>query len=440
MSYRTLKGFRDILPDESIRWQAMEDRIREQMRRYGYGELRLPVLEATELFARGVGEGTDVVSKEMYSFLDKSDPPESITLRPELTAGAARAYVQHDIAKNQPLTKWYYVGPAFRYEQPQSGRYRQFHTFGIELIGSPRPEADVDVIAAGVDVIEALGISRYRLRLNSLGMPEERAAYRSALLAWLEGCREQLSEESVRRMAGNPLRVLDSKKEEDLRATADAPSILDFLGEESLSHFAAVRGLLEELGIDYVVDTRLVRGLDYYTRTAFEFQGLDLGAQDALGGGGRYDRLIEQVGGAPAPAVGFGLGLDRLLIAREAAGIADEAQAPLDAYLIGLDDASRRWAAAAVHGLRRRGLAAECDLMGRSMKAQMRDANRKNARRVAIVGENELATGTAQVKDMTTHEQTGVPFEELGAYLAAGMPLGATVARSGIADGATGIV
>jgi histidyl-tRNA synthetase len=429
-SFKTLKGFKDFLPKETLHWQWMEGKIRELMARYDFGELRLPIVEATELFARGVGAGTDVVSKEMYSFLDKSDPPESITLRPELTAGAARAYIEHSVAQQQPVTKWYYLGPAFRYEQPQAGRFRQFHTFGIELIGSPHPEADVEVIAAGVDLIAGLGITNFRLRLNSLGMPEERAAYRDALLEFLRGRYDRLSQESQRRMEANPLRVLDSKKEEDLRATEDAPAIEEFLGEESLAHFTLVRRLLTDQGIDFVVDHRLVRGLDYYTRTAFEFQGLDLGAQDALGGGGRYDRLIEEVGGKPTPAVGFGLGLERLLLALDRTGRLPAIPQEVDVYLIGLDDASRRWATTAVRGLRHAGLAADYDLLRRSMKAQMREADRKGARLVVIVGENEFAERIAQVKDMRTGEQRGIPFDDLAGQLliaAASEPAGRNV-------------
>jgi histidyl-tRNA synthetase len=412
-TYQSLKGFRDILPDETATWQWLEQTIHDLMRRYGYGEIRLPLMESTELFARGVGEGTDVVGKEMYSFLDKSDPPESITLRPELTASAARAFVQHSIAQQQPLTAWYYIGPAFRYEQPQAGRYRQFYTFGIELIGSEYPEAEAEVIAAGVDLLNALGINNFRLRLNSLGMPEERAEYRTALLDYLRERSGQLSEESLRRMEQNPLRVLDSKKEQDIRATVDAPKITEFLGAESLEHFERTKGLLDDMGISYVVDHKLVRGLDYYTRTAFEFQGLDLGAQDALGGGGRYDKLVEQVGGKPTPAIGFGFGLDRLVIAAQAAGSMPNAQMGIDAYVIGLDDASRQWAIKTVHSLRRTGLAAECDLLRRSMKAQMRDANRKGARFVVIVGENEMNAQEAQVKDMQNHTQQAIPFDSL---------------------------
>lgn len=418
--YASLKGFRDILPEESARWRALEAVVHELMRRYGYGEVRLPMLEATELFKRGVGEGTDVVGKEMYSFLDKSDPPESVTLRPELTASAARAYVQHSIGQQQGLTSWYYVGPAFRYEQPQAGRYRQFHTFGVELIGSEHPEADAEVIAIGADLLEALGIANFRLRINSLGIAEERTAYRAALLEYLRARSSELSEESVRRMEANPLRVLDSKREQDMRATVDAPHLTDYLGAESLEHFERTKGLLDDMGIPYTVDPRLVRGLDYYTRTAFEFQGLDLGAQDALGGGGRYDGLIEQVGGKPTPAVGFGFGMERLLLACEAAGTLGSPAQESDVYVVGLDDEARRWAVGTTHKLRRAGLRAECDMLRRSMKAQMRDANRRGARYAVIVGSNELAAGAAQVKNFGDGTQQSVPFEVLESMLCSG--------------------
>jgi histidyl-tRNA synthetase len=411
--YQSLKGFNDILPGDSDVWLWLESEIRAVMRLYGFGEVRLPIVEATELFKRGIGEGTDVVGKEMYSFQDRSDPPESLTLRPELTASAARAYVEHGVGQVSTITRWYYIGPAFRYEQPQAGRYRQFYTFGIELIGSPHPEADVETITIAADLLKRIGLERYRLRLNSIGTAEERVEYRAALLAFLETRRDRLSEESLRRMEANPLRVLDSKKREDLEATADAPSILDYLGDESREHFESVRAMLDANGIEYVIDPRLVRGLDYYTRTAFEFQGLDLGAQDALLGGGRYDRLIEQVGGKSTPAIGFGMGLERIILALKNAGRLPQIPAETDVYIIGLDDASRRWAASIAHEIRTSGLAAEHDLLRRSMKAQMREANRRGAKLVVIAGENELAAREAQVKDMRGGAQRGIPFDAL---------------------------
>lgn len=413
MSYQTLKGFRDLLPEETEKWHWVEGTIGDLMRRHGFGEIRLPLVEATELFVRGVGEGTDVVGKEMYTFLDKSDPPLSIALRPELTAGAARAYVQHSMAQQQPLSKWYYVGPAFRYEQPQAGRYRQFYTFGLELIGSSQPEADAEVIAIAFNLLQRLGINNYTLKINSLGMPDERTNFRSALVEFLRERADQLSDESRRRMETNPLRVLDSKERADIEATKDAPDVLGFLQEESQAHFARVKELLEVSGIPYTVDPKLVRGLDYYTRTVFEFVSTDLGAQSTLIGGGRYDNLIEEIGGKPTPAIGFGSGLDRLILACEAAESFPDMSPHLDVYLVALDDAARSWATGMAGTLRTRGLSVELDLLGRSMKAQMRDANRKGTRHTVIVGGSELENRTAQVKDMQANEQTSVAFDDL---------------------------
>lgn len=419
--YRSLKGFRDLLPEQTGRWHRVEEAIRRVTGRYGFGEIRLPIAESTELFARGIGEATDVVGKEMYTFEDRSDPPVSITLRPELTAGAARAWIEHDVGKNEPLSRWYYLGPAFRYEQPQAGRYRQFTTFGVELIGSDRPEADVEVIALGNDLLGELGIERYRLEINSLGMPAERLRFREALVAFLEERREALSEESRRRIVSNPLRVLDSKEEADLEATAGAPEILSFLEEESRAHFERVATLLADAGVPFTVNPRLVRGLDYYTRTVFEFVGEDLGAQSALGGGGRYDGLIGEVGGKPTPATGFGFGVDRLVIALEAAAAAEESGEGVDLYLVGLDDEARRWVVRTAARLRGEGYRVLTDLQGRSMKAQMREANRRNARYAVIVGGNELAEQTAQVREMASSEQSSVPFADLSTWLRSGL-------------------
>jgi histidyl-tRNA synthetase len=417
MAYTSLKGFRDILPAEAENWRRLETAIHSLVERYGYGEIRLPIVESTELFKRGVGEGTDIVGKEMYTFFDKSDPPESITLRPELTASAARAFAEHDMGQQQALTRWYYIGSMFRYEQPQAGRYRQFSQFGIELYGSSTPDADAEVITVGVDLLQAIGVSNHRLRLNSIGTVEERMIYRGLLLDYLRERTSQLSPESQRRMEGNPLRVLDSKREEDIAATADAPQIINSLGDESREHFERVCSLLDAISIPYTIDHRLVRGLDYYTRTAFEYQGLDLGAQDALGGGGRYDGLLEQIGGKPTPAVGFSFGMERLLIAMTNAGLVPEAISRVDAYLIGLDPESRRWCFARAHELRQKGLTVETDLLGRSMKAQMRDANRKGAGRVVIVGGNELAEQRAEVKELSTGTQESVAFDDIVATL-----------------------
>ncbi len=413
MNYQSLKGFRDILPSESVNWRRVELAIHDLARRYGYGEVRLPIVESTDLFRRGVGEGTDIVGKEMYSFLDRSDPPESLTLRPELTAGAARAFIEHEIAKTHPVTRWYYVGPMFRYEQPQAGRYRQFFQFGLELFGPAAPEADAEVIVAGLDLLRLLGITNYRLRINSIGSNQERADYRVVLLDFLRNRADSLSDDSRRRMEGNPLRVLDSKRPEDVAATVDAPRILDFLGQESRAHFERTLDLLKGAGADPTVDHRLVRGLDYYSRTAFEYQGLDLGAQDALGGGGRYDTLIEMLGGDPTPAVGLSFGMERLLMAMEHAGLLPEGAPSTDVFLVALDDDARSWAFSVARSLRSIGMTVGLDPLGRSMKGQMREANRRGAALVVIAGSHELASRAAQVKRMADGQQRSVPFDDL---------------------------
>ncbi len=417
LRYRSLKGFRDLLPEETRLWGEVEETIRRVAGRYGFGEVRLPIAEETALFARGIGEGTDVVGKEMYSFEDRSDPPQSITLRPELTAGAARAWIEHAVGKSENLSRWYYLGPAFRYEQPQAGRYRQFTTFGIELIGSDRPEAEAEVIVMGRDLLRDLGITNFRIALNSLGTTEERAAFREALISFLKEQSDRLSEESLRRLESNPLRVLDSKDESDIEATKEAPSILDFLAEESQQHFDRVRELLDRAGVAYDVDPRLVRGLDYYSRTVFEYIGGDLGAQNALGGGGRYDNLIEEIGGKSTPAIGFGFGVDRLILAVEAARENAQPEPTTDLYIVALDDPSRAWGVGMAAEMRRRGLSVLTDLLGRSMKAQMREANRVKAKQVAIVGGSELEREVAIVKTMATSEQTELPFADLPDYL-----------------------
>ena len=411
MAYLSLKGFRDILPTESARLSAVEATLRQVAKRYRFGELRLPMMEVTELFTRGVGEETDVVGKEMYTFNDRSDPPVSMTLRPELTAGAVRAWIEKKVGKVQNLTRWFYLGPAFRYEQPQAGRFRQFSTFGVELIGSARPEAEAEVIAMGCDLLSDLGITRYQVEINSLGTAEEREAYRKALVRFLEERANKLSPESQIRLKTNPMRVLDSKDEADQAAIVGLPTIDTYLGEESQEHFKRVCQLLEQAGVSFSVNPKLVRGLDYYSRTVFEFLGDDLGAQNALGGGGRYDRLIETLGGKPTPAVGFGFGIERLVMA---AG--DQFLIPadnLDIYIIALDEDARTWAVGAAAELRGAGRTVMTDLLGRSFKAQMREANRLGASSVAIVGATELASKRLQLKDMESGDQREVQFDKL---------------------------
>ena len=424
MSYQSVKGTKDILPEESRAWIQIEQAIRSVMDLYRYEEIRTPIFEETAIFARGIGEETDIVGKEMYTFTDKGGT--SLTLRPEATASAVRAFIQHNLGAQAVLTKLYYIGPMFRQERPQAGRLRQFHQFGFESIGQMSPHCDVEIITMAADIYRLLDVG-FTLKVNSVGDPTCRPRYREALQAYLNGVADRLSPESLRRKDTNPFRVLDSKSEQDREATADAPSILDYLSDESRAHFDEVCAMLDALGIPFTIDPRLVRGLDYYTKTAFEFVSGDLGAQDALGGGGRYDGLVEQLGGKPTPAVGYAAGIERLLIVLTAKGHRFNAAAP-PVYFIGLDEPSRRWSFHICLEFRRQGMHAECDFAGRSMKAQMREANRLGARHVVIVGGTEMEQQTAVVKDMAGGEQRSVAFADLLSYFGA-MPIGDTSAH-----------
>ncbi len=419
MAFKSVKGTRDILPGDSERWQFVEHSIRQAMHRFNYHEIRTPVFEETALFARGIGEDTDIVGKEMYTFLDKGKT--SLTLRPEMTAPVVRSYLQHNLQHQSPLQKLYYIAPMFRQERPQAGRLRQFHQFGMEAIGLDSPRLDAEVIALAVQIYTALDIS-FSLKINSVGDPGCRPAYRKELQAFLVSAFDDLSADSQRRMETNPLRVLDSKDPGDREVTKAAPSILDFLCEPCRTHFNDVLQLLDDIGVEYTVDPRLVRGLDYYTKTAFEFISADLGAQDALGGGGRYDNLAEQLGGKPTPAVGFAAGIERLLIVMEQNGF-EFPESGIDVFLVALDDKSRQWAFRELYSLRSAGLAVDIDYAGRSIKAQMREANRQRARFVVIIGEEELATETASVKNMQVGEQHKVNFDDLQRFLVDNIPL-----------------
>ncbi len=412
MAYKSVKGTKDLLPQDTVAWQHVERVIREVMDLYRYAEIRTPMFEETAVFARGIGEETDVVGKEMYTFTDKGG--SSLTLRPEMTASVIRSFIQHSMGEQTSLNKLYYIGPMFRQERPQAGRFRQFHQYGFESIGQQGPECDAEIIAIAAAIYDRLGIS-YSLKLNSVGDPTCRPRYREALQEFLRGVFDQLSPESQRRTETNPMRVLDSKDERDREATAGAPLIVDYLSEESRVHFERTRALLDALGIAYELDPRLVRGLDYYTMTAFEFVSTDLGSQDALGGGGRYDGLVEQLGGKYTPAVGFAAGIERLLMVMEKNGYEFPVSTPT-VYIVGMDDASRSWAFQTAIALRRKGIAAEIDYAGRSLKAQMREANKLSCPYVAIVGESELEAGQAQVKDMRKGTQESVEFTRLADY------------------------
>jgi len=425
MTLQRIKGTFDVLPDAydlggtrvfpAAAWVHVEATVREVFQRFNFEEIRTPIIEPTELIARGVGQTTDIVQKEMFAF-QRGDT--DYVLRPEVTAPVMRAYLEHHLDQRGGVQKLFYIGPCFRAEQPQKGRYRQFHQFGTETIGSPEPAADAETIAVMMAVYEAFGVTNSRLRINTLGDADSRASFREALRAFLKPHVEALSETSQRRLETNPLRVLDTKLEHEQALLRGAPTLLEFVSEEARSHYEAVKVLLNDLSIPYEEDPRLVRGLDYYGRTAFELESPDLGAQSALAGGGRYDGLAQELGSKQrVPAVGFAAGFERLFLAIEAADTTLPAGSTPDAFFVALGEAAQRKAFQLVHLLRRDGLQAGLDLKGRSFKAQMREANRQNARYAVILGDSELEAGSVQLKGMETGNQEQVPFEALAKRL-----------------------
>lgn len=410
MKFRSIKGTKDILPEESFLWQKVETVVRQTMHSFGYREIRTPIFEQTGLFARSIGELTDIVSKEMYTFLDRSE--ESITLRPEGTAAVLRAYIQHSLGEQTSLNKLYYIGPMFRQERPQAGRLRQFHQFGAEALGSPSPQLDVEMMVLPLSIYSALGIQEYSLTINSVGCPTCRTRYKETLKAALLRVYDQLSPDSQRRVEQNPLRVLDSKDENDRTLTANVPLIHDYLCPDCAAHFHTVRSLLDLLKIPYRVDARLVRGLDYYTKTAFEITSTALGSQDALAGGGRYDRLVEELGGASTPGVGFASGIERLLMVLKATKNDTVSLLQPELFIVALDEPSRAYAYRKAMELRAQGRMVEIDYQNRSIKAQMREANKQQARFVIVVGSNELAEGKGKLKEMSTGNEIPVSLEQ----------------------------
>ncbi|MEA2697816.1 MAG: histidyl-tRNA synthetase [Myxococcales bacterium] len=409
----SVKGMNDILAPEVSKWHFLEEKARSILESFSYRELRTPVLEYTPLFVRSVGEVTDVVEKQMYTFDDRDG--RSVTLRPEGTAPAVRAYVERAQWNKEPVTRWYYIGPMFRHERAQRGRLRQFHQVGAELFGIAEPSADAELIAMLHTFLVELGLpaSEIQLSLNSLGEPGERAAYRDALVAYLTANEDKLDEESRRRLTTNPLRVLDSKNPEVTALVAGAPVLLDTLGDESKRRFERVQEILKSLGVGFEVDPRLVRGLDYYTGTVFEFKtnAGDLGAQNTVGGGGRYDGLVESLGGPRVPALGFGLGIERTLLALKEP--AESFEPALSVFVAPMDAAALAFALPIAHKLRLGGIRVEIEHRLGSLKSQLKRADRLKARLAIIVGETEVAAKKVQLKDFGTGKQHEVAVDEI---------------------------
>jgi len=394
---QSLRGMVDLLPEHIVLWQHLEAVAREQFRRAGVQEIRTPLMEVTELFARGIGEATDVVGKEMYSFLDRGE--RSCTLRPEGTASVVRAVIQHGLLSQGPQRLWY-GGPMFRYERPQKGRQRQFHQIGVELLGVGDPRSDVEAIALAWDLLEALGLDDLTLELNSLGTPGDRARYRAELVRWLEAHLEDLDPDSQSRVHTNPLRVLDSKDAGTQALLAGAPQLGDALSGESHERFSQVRQALEALAIPFSLNPRLVRGLDYYSHTAFEITSSHLGAQATVCGGGRYDGLVEQLGGLSTPAVGWALGLERLVLLLAQRRAAPPAPLPPDLYVVNRGETAEAWALALTRAWRLAGLSVELDLSGAAFGKQFKRADRSGAPWAAVIGDSEAAEGVVVLKDL----------------------------------------
>ncbi len=413
----TVKGMHDISPEETPVWQLVEDAARGVLAGYGYREMRPPIVEHTELFVRSVGEGTDIVEKEMYTFADRNG--DSLSLRPECTASCVRAAVEHTWLRGRGQRLWH-IGPMFRYEKPQKGRYRQFHQLDVEALNFPGPDVDAELILVGARLWSTLGLGGLRLELNSLGTREAQARYRAELVRYFEGHAQALDADSRRRLASNPLRILDSKNPEMREVVEGAPVLLEHLDTECRAHFDALQEMLAAAGVEFTVNRRLVRGLDYYTRTVFEWVTDDLGAQNAVCGGGRYDGLIAEVGGASAPAIGFALGLERLVALVEAQGLGVQAEPP-HAYMAAVGDAAARAAHAVAERLRDDvpALRLIVDAAPGSFKAKLRRADRSGARLALIVGEAEVEAGSIEVKDLRGGEQVTVARAAIGEYLEA---------------------
>lgn len=405
------RGVRDILPGETEKWRYIESVAYELAKRYNYREIIIPMFEHTELFSRGIGETTDIVSKEMYTFEDRGG--RSLTLRPEATASIVRAYLEHHLEHQPQPQKFYFFGPMFRYERPQAGRYRQFWQIDFEALGSSDPLLDVEVIALAWDLMFSLGIKNLEVQINSIGCPKCKEEYKAYLKEYLADKLSYLCEDCQRRYETNVLRILDCKKESCRSVVENAPKIVDYLCPDCRSHFDEVKEGLDLLSLPYVLNPYLVRGLDYYTRTTFEIISNRLGAQNALCGGGRYDLLAFEIGGTMVPGVGFAAGLERIAMVLEEEGLFKNIDRNLDIFIVSVGEEPKRQAFKLLHTLRREGLSADMDYTNKNLKAQMKLANQKRTKKVIIIGEEELSYGIVKVRDMDSGKQEDVPISEV---------------------------
>ena len=405
------KGTKDLLPAQAYKWHYVERKFAEICKNYGFKEIRTPMFEHTEVFARGIGDTTDVVQKEMYTFNDHGN--RSITLKPEGTSGAVRAFIEHkQYAEVQP-TKYYYDTDCFRYEKPQSGRLRHFHQFSIEVFGTPNMLADSEVICLANDFLNQLGITEIELRINSVGCPECRKKHREALKEFLRPRYDELCNTCKERYDRNPMRILDCKSEICQEIVKDAPRMLDYLCDDCKNAFEELKSNLTAMGIEYKVDPNIVRGLDYYTKTAFEFVTTSIGAQGTVCGGGRYDHLIEELGGPPIPGVGFGLGIERLLMLMDACGAQFPADDSVDVFIAVMGERAKAFGLKLCRELRQSGVAAEMDTLARNIKGQFKYADRLNAKYTLVIGENELDKGVVSLKDMSMSQQREIKIEDI---------------------------
>lgn len=405
------KGTKDMLPDQAYKWHYIEDAFADICRRYGFQEIRTPVFEHTELFQRGVGDTTDIVQKEMYTFQDYGK--RSITLKPEGTSSVVRAFTEHKLYAGVQPNKFYYNIPCFRYEKPQSGRLREFHQFGIETFGTMDMMADAECISLGYDFLKEMGITDIELRINSVGCPECRKKHREALREFLKPKYDELCDTCKDRFERNPMRIIDCKSPICQELVAGAPMMIDYLCDDCREAFEQLQANLDAMGIEYVVDPGIVRGLDYYTKTAFEFVTTKIGAQGTVCGGGRYDKLVEEVGGPSTPGVGFGLGKERLLLTMEACGVEIPEPAGADVFIAVMGDEAKAAGLKLMRELRQQGIAVQMDIMGRNIKNQFKYANRINARKTVVIGQDELEKNSFAIKDMATSQQVNVPMESI---------------------------